>query len=82
MKDIERLSRSKTLEVEQTVNDKLLTVDDLAGYLQLSTKTIYRMLRRGQLPCYRVGNQWRFRKSTIDAWLEQERETVAAGGGA
>ena len=62
------------------VDDKLLTVEDLAEYLQLSTKTIYRMLRRGQLPCYRVGNQWRFRKSTIDAWLEHEQKTAEIGG--
>lgn len=58
------------------MSDQLLTVDDLAEYLQLSTKTIYRMLRRGQLPCYRVGNQWRFRKSIIDAWLEQDSEAT------
>ena len=61
---------------ENVMENKLLTVEDLADYLQLSTKTIYRMLRRGQLPCYRVGNQWRFRKEVIDTWLEQERKTT------
>lgn len=60
------------------MDNKLLTVEDLAEYLQLSTKTIYRMLRRGQLPCYRVGNQWRFRRETIDTWLEDERKTGEA----
>ena len=54
------------------MEDKLLTVDDLAAYLQVSTKTIYRMLRRGQLPCYRVGSLWRFRKEAIDRWLADE----------
>jgi excisionase family DNA binding protein len=61
------------------VDDKLLSVEDLAEYLQLSTKTVYRMLRRGDIPCYRVGNQWRFRKEAIDAWLENDEPMVEAG---
>ena len=56
------------------MDEKLLTVDDLAGYLQLSSKTIYRMLRRSQLPCYRVAKQYRFRKEEIDQWLAEDRE--------
>jgi excisionase family DNA binding protein len=62
------------------MEEKLLTVEDLAAYLRLSTKTVYRMLRRGQLPCYRVANQWRFRKDTIDEWLERDNRVAEAGG--
>lgn len=64
------------------MEEKLLTVEDLAEYLQVSTKTIYRMLRRGRVPCYRVGNQWRFRKETIDKWLDHEHKITESGGGA
>ena len=60
------------------MEDKLLTVEDLAEYLQVSAKTVYRMLRRGRLPCYRVGNQWRFRKEAIDKWLDHEHQVVEA----
>jgi excisionase family DNA binding protein len=55
-----------------TMDDKLLTADDLAAYLQIHRKTVYRMLRRTRLPCYRVGNQWRFSKQKIDEWLAEE----------
>jgi len=55
------------------MEEKLLTVEDLAAYLQVSTKTVYRMIRRSQLPCYRLGNRWRFRKEEVDKWLESER---------
>jgi len=63
------------------MKERLLSVEELAEYLQLSTKTVYRMLRRGQVPCYRVGNQWRFRKETIDAWLENEQQQPLEAAG-
>jgi len=69
------LDRKGWVEMEE----KLLTAEDLAAYLNVCTKTVYRMLRRGQLPCYRVAGVWRFRKEAIDQWLEQrapERKAV------
>lgn len=70
----------------------LLTPKQLAEYLQLSQRTLYRMLERGQIPAVKVGGQWRFRKTAIDYWLDlrmhqldssqlQEIEAVAAGQG-
>ncbi len=61
------------------MDEKLLTVDDLASYLQVSTKTVYRMLRRSQLPSIRVKGLWRFRKQTIDEWLAQREQKVVGG---
>jgi PTS system nitrogen regulatory IIA component len=49
----------------------LLTTRQLAQYLQLSERSVYRMLERGELPATRVGGQWRFRKSAVDEWLDQ-----------
>jgi len=49
----------------------LLTTRQLAEYLQLSERSVYRLLERGELPAARVGGQWRFRKSAVDAWLAQ-----------
>ena len=60
------------------MDEKLLTVKDLAAYLQVCPTTIYRILRRARLPHYRVGNRWRFRKEEIDAWLEENRVTFEA----
>jgi PTS system nitrogen regulatory IIA component len=48
----------------------LLSLKQLAEYLQLSQRTIYRLLERGDLPAIRVGGQWRFRKSAVDHWLD------------
>lgn len=58
----------------------ILTIRQLAEYLMVSEKTVYRMLDRNQLPAIRVGAQWRFRKHDIDAWLTDEMRRVEYEG--
>lgn len=48
-----------------------MTLEEVAKYLKVSPWTIYRFVRQGRLPCYRLGHQWRFRKSMVDEWLEK-----------
>ena len=55
---------------------KLMTVDEVADYLRVTKKTIYRLLMRGKIPATKVGNQWRFAQDAIDGWLQQN--SVAA----
>jgi excisionase family DNA binding protein len=57
------------------VNGKVLTVRDVSSYLRVHPSTIYRMLKRNQLPAFRVGSDWRFTVEAIDHWLA----TVAPG---
>ena len=54
----------------------LMTVWEVADYLRVTKKTIYRLLGRGGIPANKVGNQWRFDKSSIDDWLQ--RNSVGA----
>jgi len=48
----------------------LLTAKQIAEYLQLSQRSIYRLLERGELPATKIGGQWRFRKAAIDEWID------------
>jgi excisionase family DNA binding protein len=48
----------------------LLTTKQLAEYLQLSERSVYRLLDQGDIPALKVGGQWRFRKSALDEWLD------------
>lgn len=48
----------------------VLTLKQLAEHLQLSERTIYRLLGRGQLPGFKVGGHWRFRRAVVDYWLD------------
>jgi PTS system nitrogen regulatory IIA component len=48
----------------------LLTAKQLAEFLQLSQRSIYRLLERGELPATKIGGQWRFRQAAIDEWID------------
>ena len=49
---------------------EVLTLRQLAEHLQLSERTIYRLLSRGQLPGLKIGGHWRFRRSVVDYWMD------------
>lgn len=51
---------------------RLMTLDEVADYLQLSPKTVYRMVQAKKVPCFRLGRQWRFRRDQLDQWLMQQ----------
>ena len=52
----------------------VLTVRDLSNYLRVHPTTVYRLLKTGQLPAFRVGSDWRFNIEEIDRWrVEREK---------
>jgi excisionase family DNA binding protein len=52
--------------------DTLLTVKQLATYLNVNERTVLKLVTEGALPGVKVGNQWRFRKATIETWLDDQ----------
>jgi PTS system nitrogen regulatory IIA component len=54
-------------------DDQLMSVKDLADYLQVDISTVYLWSQRGQIPAMKVGRMWRYRRSEIDAWLDERR---------
>jgi len=55
-------------------NILLLTLSEAATLLQVSTRTLQRMIRNGELPAFKVGGQWRLRETQLRQWVEN-RET-------
>jgi excisionase family DNA binding protein len=51
------------------MQDALLTVDQVARYLKIDKFTVYRLVAQRELPAFKVGNQWRFKRKMIEAWL-------------
>ena len=49
---------------------EILTIKQVADYLQLNEKTIYRIVKTGQIPCFKVGGSWRFKKPIIEKWID------------
>jgi len=52
--------------------DKLMTIREVAAYLNLNERTILKLVGEGALPGVRIGNLWRFRKAMLDAWLDDQ----------
>lgn len=54
------------------MEDRLMTVKQLAAYLSVNERTVLKLVSEGSIPGVKVGSQWRFRKAMIDAWLDDQ----------
>jgi excisionase family DNA binding protein len=54
------------------MDDRLMTVRQLAAYLSVNERTVLKLVSEGTLPGVKVGSQWRFRKAMIDTWLDDQ----------
>jgi len=55
----------------------ILTIKEVAEYLQVTERTLYRLAQEGKIPAFKVGNSWRFRREDLDQWI---RDQTAARG--
>lgn len=65
-----------------TTPSPVWTVRQVAEYLRVSERTVYRMAERGEMPAFKVGDTWRFRREDIAAWIEQQQRERGAGASA
>lgn len=65
----ERSTPKPSAEVME--NPEIMTVTMLADYLRCHPSTIYRLLRQKRIPGFKIGSDWRFKKSVIDQWLKE-----------
>ena len=49
----------------------VLTIEELSAYLKIPRSTLYKLVREGKIPSQKIGRHWRFRKETIDRWLDE-----------
>jgi len=64
-------------EASQT---RAMTVRDVADYLNVNEKTVYRLAQRRELPGFKVAGAWRFRRADIDKWIEFQKNASDGGG--
>jgi len=65
---------------KDTMQERLLTTNQVANYLKVDKFTVYRLVAQKKIPAFRVGNQWRFKKTLIDAWLRQNSNIGKSDG--
>lgn len=59
------------------MEDTFFTVQELAQYLRMKPITIYKHASKGKLPGFKIGAAWRFKKSSIDKWIEEQERWAA-----
>ncbi len=57
--------------------DAFLTTEDVLSYLRVNARTVYRLIREGELPAVRVGRQWRIKRRDLDRWVAAQRIAAA-----
>ena len=59
-------------------NGEIMTLTEVAEYLQLAERTVLRMAQRGDIPAAKVASQWRFMRSLIREWLVGQMQAFPA----
>ncbi len=59
------------------MDDRLMSIKELAEYLQLDLSTLYLWSQQGEIPAMKVGRVWRYRRSEVDDWLDRRRNRPA-----
>jgi len=63
-----RKSTSNAFGSNAPAGEEILTIGELSAHLRVHPTTIYRLLREGRIPGFRVGSAWRFSRSAIENW--------------
>ena len=61
---------------------EVMTLREASQYLGISPDTLYKYLSEKSIPAFKLGNRWRFKKDSLDRWMERkiERTELVAEG--
>ncbi len=51
---------------------EILTIKEVADFLKVTERTIYRLAAAKKIPAFKVGGTWRFSRADIDRWIRQQ----------
>ena len=57
-----------------TSNGEILTIKQVADYLKVTERTIYRLAAAKQIPAFKVGGTWRFSRAEINQWIQRQQK--------
>lgn len=49
----------------------IVTIKEVATYLKINEKTIYKLAKEKRIPAFKIGGNWRFKKTAIDEWIKK-----------
>ena len=69
-------------EKEKVMADsrEVMNIRQASQYLGVSPDTLYKYVNDQQIPAFKLGNRWRFKKSKLDQWMEEKSMATEAQG--
>lgn len=58
---------------------KIMDVKEASEYLKIKEPTLYKYLREGMIPAFKVGNFWRLEKSALNEWIKIKMQENQSG---
>lgn len=52
----------------------IMTIGEVAGYMKVTERTIYRLAAAKKVPAFKVGGSWRFSRADIDEWIRLQAQ--------
>lgn len=59
------------------MTDQILTVKEVADYLKVNQRTVYRMASSKKIPAFKVGGSWRIKLEELERWITEQHEGSA-----
>jgi excisionase family DNA binding protein len=60
---------------------EIMTLEEVARYLRLQPQTIYKWAQEKRIPAVKLGKEWRFRRSILNRWLDEQMLSDESGFG-
>lgn len=60
-------------ETSEEQRGSLMTLPEIARFLQIAERTVYQWAQTGKLPSFKIGNVWRFKREDIEHWIEEQK---------
>ena len=69
-----KIHRSKTQKRASKMHKEILTIEEAAKLLQISRRSLYKIVREGEIPGRKVLNKWRFERAALKGWLNEGKK--------
>lgn len=67
-------------EATLSTTDPMLKIPEIARRLGVSTTTVYDLVKKGEVPAFKLGSQWMIRESTLTAWIAKQEQRASSAG--
>ena len=57
---------------------EVMNLRQASQYLGVSPDTLYRYICEGEVPAFKLGNRWKFKKTILDRWMERKMSQAQA----